>query len=338
MENIFLVWTKYQARVETLSEDFKRELGDTLILYRPNPSAHKFKKVLFYLNYFINDLRVLVKESPKRVFVQTPPSHALLAPIIYKKIFNKKAKIICDLHNAMTREPWLNRFGTQKLLTFCDLIICHNEVVYSNILNNNLYKNFNYNNLVILEDKTPNLKEYIQQVNQDISDKQEPVVFFPASFNNDEPISEVIKAAELLPQFKIIMTGNSSKLKRNFNIEKDNLPDNVVITGWITTEEYKKTLNKCDILLGLTIFNDIQMSVSNEGLGAEKVMVLSDTETLRLIYKDGAQYCENNAVSIAENVQIAYKNSCELKKKVSSVKFEKEVRYKNQLRNLLTKI
>ncbi|MGE7877218.1 glycosyltransferase [Peribacillus muralis] len=337
MENIFLVWTKYQARVETLSEEFKRKLGDTLIVYRPNPAAHKVKKIFYYLKYFINDLQLLVEKKPKRIFVQTPPSHSLLAPIIYKKIINKEALIICDLHNAMTREPWLKRLGTQRLLSDCDLIICHNEVVYSNILNNKLFKIFNYNNLVILEDKTPKLKKNFHQDNHK-KQTNEPVVFFPASFNNDEPINEVIKAAELLPNYKIIMTGNSSKLKRNFNIEIENLPSNVLITGWITTEEYKRTLNECDILLGLTIFNDIQMSVSNEGLGAEKVMVLSETETLRLIYKDGAQYCENNASSIAENIQIAYKNSDELKRKVSSVKIIKEDRFENQIRILLEKI
>src|SRR5689334_17600188 len=106
MKNIFLVWTRYQARVENLAEDISNELGEMEILYRDNPAANKFKKILFYLKYFIMDFSKLLNDKPERIFIQTPPSYALIAPIIYKKLINKDAKIICDLHNAMTRDPW----------------------------------------------------------------------------------------------------------------------------------------------------------------------------------------------------------------------------------------
>lgn len=314
MDNIFLVWTKYQSRVESLIKDIAQNLGDSKIIYRDNPPANSIKKIILYMIYFFKDLVFIIKSKPKSVFVQNPPSYSLFAPILYKLIINKKVKVISDLHNAMTREPWLNRIGTKFLLSHCDLLIVHNEIVYRGIRERNLFSYINPDKIIVLEDKTPLIKEVERKVTSS-ADKR-PIVFFPASFNMDEPIVEVIDSAKLVPEFRIIMTGNYKKLYSNFNLSEKDLPENVEVTGWIETKDYLDLLKNCDILLGLTIFDDIQMSVSNEGLGAEKVMVLSDMEALRLIYQDGAVYTENSAKSIAKNLGVAFKKEMNLRRKL----------------------
>lgn len=334
MTNIFIVWTKYQARVETLKEVLNENLGKTEVVYRENPPAKPFRKILLYLEYFFKDLKYLISNKPERIFIQTPPSYALLAPIVYKIMFKNTTKIVCDMHNAMTRRPWISRAGTKFLIKKCDLIIVHNEIVYENILEQDLFNYYNKEKILILEDKTP--KFATNSINQRDSDR--PLVFFPASFNNDEPIEEVINAAKLIPEFDLVMTGNYKKLKENFNITQESLPSNIKITGWIPTEDYNKLLLECDILLGLTIFDDIQMSVSNEGLGAKKVMVLSDKKALRQIYSDGALYTENKANAIAENLKNAFHQSNNLILKINKVSEKKESRYDSQLNEVLNTI
>ncbi|MEK4653922.1 MULTISPECIES: glycosyltransferase [Niallia] len=336
MDNIFLVWTKYQARVESLIKDITHNLGDSKIIYRDNPPANSIKKIILYMIYFFKDLVFIIKNKPKSVFVQNPPSYSLFAPVLYKLIINKRVKVISDLHNAMTREPWLNRIGTKFLLSQCDLIIVHNEIVHQGIREKNLFNYINSNKIIVLEDKTPLITEVERKVTS--SPDKRPIVFFPASFNKDEPISEVIDSAKLVPEFRIIMTGNYKKLYSNFNLSAKDLPENVEITGWIETKDYLDLVKNCDILLGLTIFDDIQMSVSNEGLGAEKVMVLSDMEALRLIYQDGAIYTENSANAIAMNLRIAFEKRKELQKKIKEVKLIKEERYIKQLNNVINSI
>lgn len=329
INNVFLVWTKYQARVENLAEDIKENLGDCNIVYRENPPTNKIKKMLLYLNYMIKDFKFLLRNKPKNVFIQTPPSYTLLAPILYKKFFNKSVRIICDMHNAMTRNPWLERMGTKKLLSMSDVILVHNEIVYKSITNNSLFSEEIIKKIIVLEDKTP---IFNKKANKKINET--PIVFFPASFNSDEPINEVFKSAKLLPDFNFILTGNINKLKKNFNLNEKDIPNNITITGWITNEEYTETLLNCDILLGLTLFNDIQMSVSNEGLGGEKVMVLSDTEALRFIYKDGAKYTNNDAESISSSIKEAYADRVSLARKIKDVKGIKKERYIQQINNL----
>jgi len=328
MDNIFLIWTNQQSRVENLSKDIVKDLGSLKVFYNKNPHSNKLKKILLYLVYFLTDFNRIYKYKPKRIFVQTPPSYALLAPYFYKKFINRNCIIISDLHNAMFRNPWLSRLGTKRLLSISDVLICHNNIIYKTVLSDKLFNDTLLEKLHILEDKTPEKSsEYLLYS----SDKTNtPIVFFPASFNDDEPITEVLKAAFLLPNLKIIMTGNKEKLKKNFNIKTESLPANVEITGWVDELQYERLLYSCDILLGLTIHDDIQMSVSNEGLGAEKVMVLSNTEALRSIYKNGATYCNNNAASISQSIKDALDNYRTIEVEIRNVKKIKEERYLEQ--------
>ncbi|PAD14863.1 hypothetical protein [Shouchella clausii] len=335
MKNVFLVWTKYQARVESISPDLSKRLGEFEIVYRDNSTINKIKKLLNYVQFFFKDLNVLLKNKPRYIIVQTPPSFALIAPSIYKKImFKKKVWLISDTHNAMTRDPWASRLGTHFLMKQCDGVCVHNNTVYEAIKDNELFKN---STLLVVEDKTLDLRGNRKSTENNV-ESEGIDVFFPASFNKDEPILEVIQCARENTEIKITMTGNERKLLTNFGVKMEELPENIKVTGWITNDIYMQKLQQCDILLGLTIFEDIQMSVSNEGLGAQKVMVLSDKKALKEIYKDAAIYTEHDATSLINSIRKAYKEQTNLKLKISKVKKEKQERYNGQLCNFVEKL
>lgn len=332
LSNLFLVWTKYQARAESLVPDLNEKIGHFKVVYRDNSNPNKIKKIANYLSFFIKDVILLYKEKPKVVIVQTPPSFSLFAPICYK-FFSKKLTIVSDTHNAMTREPWSSRVGSKSSLKLVDFICVHNNTIYKTVIQNELYKQ---SKTLILEDKTLELQRndnVLKNVNSSSNSIQYNTinVFFPASFNMDEPILEVIACARENKDIIFNLTGNIQKLEINFNLKITDLPDNLNIMGWISNEEYLKKLNDCDILLGLTIFDDIQMSVSNEGLGAEKVMVLSNKKTLKDIYKSAAIYTDHTPDSLSESIRKAYKKQSELLEKVVEVKNEKNQRYNLQL-------
>ncbi len=276
------------------------------------------KKLLNYIKFFILDFIVLLKNRPNFVIVQTPPSFILIAPVIYK-VFYRKVKVISDTHNAMTRSPWKDRFGTSFLFNKVDLICVHNDVVYESVKDEIPFKK---SNISILEDKTIDYEPIIEthsSTNENKEAEKGINVFFPASFNEDEPIKEILDCAVLNQDINFTLTGNAVKLEKKFGIAPSDLPDNFKITGWLTNEEYNRTLMDCDVLLGLTIFDDIQMSVSNEGLGAEKVMVLSDKKALRNIYKSGAIYTENSASEIAQRIREAHRKRDVLKKEIKKI-------------------
>ncbi|MBO0589175.1 hypothetical protein [Sporosarcina sp. E16_8] len=327
--SLFIVWTKYQSRAESLAIDFDEKLNGVEIVYRENPPANKIKKVFMYLKYFYLDFKQIKAGSYKSVFVQTPPSYALAAPLFVRRFFKKDLKVISDCHNALTREPWLSTMGNQKMLEKCDSILLHNEVVFEKVINEKTFPTVDQKRILILEDKTPFTFKIERKA--EFLDVKKPYVFFPASFNHDEPILEVIKAAELLAEVHFVMTGNPKKLEKNFNIAESDIPSNMTLSGWLTIEEYKYILQEADVLIGLTLFDDIQMSVSNEGLGAEKAMVLSNKKALKNIYLDGAFYTENEAKDISKTITLALENKEVLEMKIKKVKEIKEKRYEKQL-------
>lgn len=334
--NLFIVWTRYQSRSENLTIDLSQKLNKTKIVYRDNKPASKIKKVLLYVKYMIQDFYLIFKEKPKLVVLQAPPSYIALAPLIYKTFFNKKLIIIMDMHNAMFRSKWLNALGNKKIIEKINLGIVHNNVVFENINSQNLYNNKQKNKFIVLEDKTVHLLKEKKESTE--SKRSKKLVFFPASFNDDEPIKEVINAAINNPEVDFVLTGNVKKMELNHNLYMGDIPFNVLITGWISNEEYNNYLLSCDILLGLTIHDDIQMSVSNEGLGANKAMLLSDTKTLKMIYKDSALYVKNNATSISQGINNAINMKKELESNSKKVFIDKQVRYEEQLNNLIDNI
>ncbi|WP_332237874.1 hypothetical protein [Sporolactobacillus sp. KGMB 08714] len=324
MKNVFIVWTKYQARVEGIVSDLRKEIGDFQIVYRDNPSAGILKKILNYLRLFVKDYRLLTRNSYDNCFVQVPPTYSLLAPLLYRRFSKRKFKIIADCHNAITRKPWLKSIGIKRLLGSADLLIFHNEIIYART--KEIVPYIADCKKLVLEDKTP----HFVNIKKEKIFVKKPFVFFPTSFNLDEPIKEVIKAAQRLPEFSFVLTGSHAKMKKNFNLSKKDLPSNVIITGWLEDNLYLNYLEQADVLLGLTIYDDIQMSVSNEGLGAHKKMVLSDKVALKKIYQDGVLYTKNDEISISNTIRRAY-NSQFLYQEINKARRMKDKRYNKQL-------
>lgn len=333
--NVFIVWTKYQARVEGITEDISKQLGETIIVYRENPRKKYFlSKIFLYLIYMLKDFLMLIRTKPKYIFVQVPPQYALIAPLIYKFISSRNIIVIADLHNSALRSPWENRLFSRQLVQHTDVQLVHNLTIFKELSSNINYEN---QNLIILEDKT-NFKtsNWDSRIDMDFSNKNNAVtVFFPASFNLDEPILEVIEAAKMQPTYNFIFTGNIDKLYNNFGITEAELPENVEVTGWVSNSDYDLLMKNCDVLLGLTIFDDIQMSVSNEGLANRKVMVLSDTETLKYLYGNGAVYVKNESISIIDGIHFAINNKKELLENLVESKKRKMERYNFQLQEML---
>lgn len=331
--DVFIVWTKYQSRVEALVKEYDKKNKKIKIIYRENSSTKsKVKKIMMYASYFLKDIQDLNTHKPSNIFIQLPPTVSLLAPYVYK-IFNKSTKIIGDGHNSLFRKPWSNRTGTKTLINKLDVLIVHNKAVYENIQLEFSKKL----KIVILEDNSIAVDK--EKISTNLSlENNLSTVFFPASFNLDEPIIEFIEAVKLNKNVEFFMTGNKEKLSRNFGIDHKEVPDNLTLTGWLSNKEYEQLLINCDILVGLTIYDDIQMSVSNEGLSYNKAMVLSKKNTLLNIYKNAAIFTENDAISISKSINEALNAKQKLIENSKLILEEKNKRFKDQFEYLDEKI
>ncbi|MEZ5643416.1 MAG: hypothetical protein R3E70_15550 [Burkholderiaceae bacterium] len=75
-------------------------------------------------------------------------------------------------------------------------------------------------------------------------------------------------------------------------------PANVRFTDYLALDEFNGLLLGCDLVLGLTTIEGIQLSVANEAIGAGKPLVLSDTTILRELFGAAGMFTPNEAEAI----------------------------------------
>ncbi|WP_063254841.1 glycosyltransferase [Neobacillus niacini] len=314
--SIFIVWRNYQARVDSMQEHFNYE-----VFYIDKSFKSKKLKPFEYLFKGLITLMKLIIKRPTVIWVQLPPTPVMYVLYFYK-LFFKNSVIISDCHNGMFRKPWVSTpFAITLINKLSNVILVHNSEIYNEVI-----KNFKISSekCYVLEDNSIEMSATIENK----KNEGKPTVLFPASFNEDEPIDQILKAARSLPDINFVITGN---LKRaNIFHDISNASSNVIFTGWISKEEYNRLLKNSDIVLGLTKFEGIQLSVANEAVGYEKAMVLSDTKILKELFYKGAIYVQNEEDSLISGITEAINCKNQLEKETKELKIERKQKWLEQ--------
>jgi len=280
-KTIWIAWERYR-RTSSLSKRLRIEL------YEFSSSLPRFIK---YQIFILKTLFLLIQKRPKVLFVTNPSIILALFSILFKKVFS--FNLVVDAHNAGVY-PFSKKFDKYHWIfpfihRHTDLTIVTNRYLEKVIFKNN-------GNPFVLPDPLPDLPitKKTQYKDNDF------IVTFISSYASDEPLGEVIKTADLLPQnYKIFITGNSSKISDTI-LRK--CGRNIVLTGYLSDEEYFKLLNCTDAILVLTTFSDCLVCGAYEAVSIEKPLILSDTPVLRGYFNEGVIFTQNNAKSIAESI------------------------------------
>jgi hypothetical protein len=150
----------------------------------------------------------------------------------------------------------------------------------------------------ILQDRIPNP---VFTEHRPESSKNKKVVCI-CSYNSDEPIDEILNAAELLhnKNITIYMTGDSRG-----KFSQKEIADNVILTGYLFDEKYWQLLWECDLVVDLTTRENCLLCGAYEAVAVEKPMVLSNSSALRGYFTKGAVFTENIDVNIALSINSA---------------------------------
>ncbi|MBN7768879.1 glycosyltransferase [Marinobacter daepoensis] len=251
----------------------------------------------------------LLNNRSKLIYCQNPSIVLASLLVIFKPIFGYK--LIVDRHSNFKFEHesskkikwiifhWLSRFTVKK----SDLTIVTNEYLkevcesYGGIAS-------------VLPDKLPNMnlcdsKNKLSFLNLDNGFIHVMVV---TTFNEDEPIEEIVKSIELLPEnFRLYLTGNYRKYcdesKKNSLEGKG-----VFLTGFLSESDYQNLMSLSDIVLVLTLKEHILNCGAYEALSLRKPYVISDTNALRDYFKKGCVYVKPLASEIASGLKTASEN------------------------------
>ncbi len=305
--NMFLVWSSFQRRAETLSN----VLGMDLYYYHYSwEEKGKLFKLLSYIIKFSVSLADMFRMSPKIVFIQLAPTPLLYAAVIYCKI--KGAYYASDCHNTMIYDAsWINWPFAKKMLAGSISLIVHNDDVMAEANRIGLMP-------TVLRDPLPNIKSdhSIRRVGG-ITLDAEKYIIVPGSMAIDEPLEELFKAARLVPKVQLILTWYKEKLPADLH---DKVPDNCRFTGFLPEVEFNTLYEQANGAIVLTTREGTQPSGASEAIALGVPLVISRIETTQSLYKDSVVYVDNVATSIAAGVMEVLENQELWQGKVSSLR------------------
>jgi glycosyltransferase involved in cell wall biosynthesis len=315
---LFLVWAPTARRANELSKAINAKF---IIMSLDIP---KILAPLKYTIFSIKTLYILLINRPEIFFTQNPPIFLSLVALFYCKLTN--SKLIMDTHGRGFGGIWqkhIFKWISKYVATKAHL----------NLISDSWQEEFLKNcggKYLYLPDPIPKIENaYVQNL------KGKYNIAVVNSFSPDEPLSEILKAAEILweknESISFYITGNLRKAKKEI-IEKN--PGNVIFTGFIPDDKYVSLLKSSDAIMVLTTDDDSLVCGGFEALAIEKPLILSDTPILTKYFKKGAVFTKTDVKGIVKAVYDALQNKDKLVGDIKILKIEKEEEWNKKLDTL----
>jgi glycosyltransferase involved in cell wall biosynthesis len=303
---LYIAWTEFQRRQVSMAEIAGFECHFLPLRYK---GRSHLLRACHYAALFWRTLALLREQRPAVAWLQLPQMPLLWAALLHRAVVDRQMRVVADCHNAVFVPPWSRFPGGLALLPRADLTLVHNEAVQADAIALGLPPQ----RTRVLEDVPPTrAAEARRRADQEapppaFADRPRPWVLFAGSYGRDEPIAELLAAARASPG-TFAITGRLRNAARHGH-DVSQPPANVVLTDYLPLADFEALLVHCDLVLGLTRFDGIQLSVCNEALGFGKPLVLADTPLLRALFGSGACLVDaSDGLAIAEGVDLAWRH------------------------------
>lgn len=287
-KRIWIAWETQRRSLE-LSKYFKCNL---FVIEHQGVARH-YKR-------FVETISILRNEKPDLIFVQNPSMFLAAIACVYSLI--NSVPVVVDRHTTFMlsqkyqKKPWLLykpnmiifRLLHRFTIRFASLTIVTNDFL-ANIVDKLGGRSF------VLPDKLPQIAEV-----DDIQLAGKRNILFITSFGNDEPILAAIDAFSRLSSDDVCVyiTGKYEKFDKDLSQQ---VPANVILTGFVTDEHFMALLRSVDLVIVLTTSDHCMLCGCYEAVAAQKPLITSDKYEMRS-YFDGAVFVDNSPKDIARNI------------------------------------
>jgi glycosyltransferase involved in cell wall biosynthesis len=279
---LFIAWAAHNRRSQLIAEKFQIPLHLVFSLKR-----RFYLAPLRYLLQTIKTFSVLLRHKPDVVFVQNPPIFNALSVYLYSRIYG--AKYIIDDHSAaLLGARWRWSLPVHAFLSRRAMVtIVTNEYLET------IVKGWRANTCILAD--IP--KVFPQGKPFSVNGKFNIAVI--NTFSPDEPLGEVLKAANLLHDVQFYVTGNTSCAKKRI---LRNSPDNLTFTGFLSDEKYFGLLRAVDGIMVLTTRDNTMQRGACEAVSLGKPIITSNWPLLRTYFNKGTVHVDNSCQAIQEGV------------------------------------
>jgi glycosyltransferase involved in cell wall biosynthesis len=318
---LFLVWgpPRYGPR----STVFARELGIDVVFVQSTLRRGALVAPVKYLHQAIATARLLVRCRPVLVFVQSPPSVAVLAVAAYCRL--TRARYVVDAHSAAMLSPYWTRprWLVAALSRGAAVTIVTNEYFARTV------RAWGGRALVVADVPTAFPSGGVYTFEAEVN------VMVVSSFAEDEPLEEILAAAADLPDVALHVTGDPS---RRWNGVLPELPSNVRLTGFLGDADYYTLMRASDAVMCLTTRNHTMQRGACEALSIGTPIVTSDWPLLREYFRAGTVHVDNSAAGIAAGVRELLRDRARFRDGIDQLRREQSVAWKESLERLLVAI
>lgn len=228
----------------------------------------------------------LFHRRPKIVFVQNPPSFAMVFVAIYTALTG--AEFVVDAHtdaftsSYWTRPAWLYRLVARR----ARVTIVTNDHLADLIRRRQA-------RACVLRDIPTQYKYSDYELGTEFN------VAVVSTFAGDEPTAEVVAAARSMPEVRFRVTGDTGR--ENASIPTS-LPTNVELTGFLPLDDYYGLLHQSDAVMSLTTRNHTMQRGACEALSLGTPIITSDWPLLEDYFCAGTVHVDNTVSGIRDGV------------------------------------
>ncbi|NHI18003.1 glycosyltransferase [Microbacterium excoecariae] len=251
-----------------------------------------------YTRQFFATLRVLRRNRYRSVIVMMPPTPALIAVEICRRL-RWVSHIAADMHTGVFENPKWRKF---LRLTFYIVAKSKALVIVTNrSLADRSTSMGAAQSLVLHDPLTPKSRSAATHD-----------VLVPVSYANDEPIAAILESARLMPEVQLILTGRAP------DAVVAAAPNNIQFAGYVSKQEYDKLLSAAKVVLGLTNREFTMQRTGYEAMEYGIPFVTTRFDDLEEFFGQAAVYVdpELGAFEIATSVQEALTQRAELSRKM----------------------
>ena len=283
---LFLVWGPPTHGPR--SRVFARELGIDIRFVTSTTRRGLLVAPLKYTSQASKTFRLLAARRPRLVFVQSPPTFAVMAVWLYGALTG--ARFVVDAHSAAmlsaywTRPRWLYRLIARRALA----TIVTNEHFAQWI------RRSGGRALVIRDIPT----SFPAGDTFPVADAFNVMVV--NTFAKDEPLSQVIAAADGLNDVVFHVTGDP---RRPGAYVPERVPANVRFTGFLPDPEYYALMASSQAVMCLTTRDHTMQRGACEALWMGKPIVTSRWPLLQEYFRAGTVHVANTADGIRNGVR-----------------------------------
>jgi glycosyltransferase involved in cell wall biosynthesis len=302
MEKIlFISWAENCSR----SDHLARLLGgQSQMIYAGWLGSHPATVWLKYIIQGWRTLWLLLRARPHVVLVMVPPIFAALPVYLYCKITGKR--FATDNHTAgFTMKRWQRlKFlhGWLEKRAACNIVTNDQLQRLQQAWGVPAEKNFQIGDLPAQFSKieTPPFLNHSAISRNGKHNNGFFTVTAICSFNSDEPIDNILRAAAELPEVNFYCTG---KLKDAPPGIEDRRPKNVTFTDFLSVPHYAGLLKASHGVMVLTTRDHTMQRGAYEAMALGTPIITSDWPILRKTFANGSLFVDNSPPSIVQAVQ-----------------------------------